>query len=103
MTTLLLQGSREERIAEWAAQVTGFYTRQRSSGVRTQLRNQAFCALLRTKTAYFRSQNGERLFNPESTTACYNCLLTQRPFGPDGMPVNAEWCRADRGCFKPEI
>ncbi len=61
-----------------------------------------FCALLRTKTAYFRSHDGERLFNPESTTACYNCLVTQRPFGPDGMPVNAEWCRADRVCFKPE-
>jgi hypothetical protein len=52
-----------------------------------------FCALLRTKTAYFRSHDGERLFDPESTTACYNCLVTQRPFGPHGMPVNAEWCR----------
>jgi hypothetical protein len=61
-----------------------------------------FCALLRTKTAYFRSHDGERLFNPESTTACYNCLVTQRPFGPDGMPVNADSCRADRACFKPE-
>jgi hypothetical protein len=52
--------------------------------------------------AYFRSHEGERQFNPGSTTAWYNRLVTQRPFGPDGLPVNAGPCRADRGCFKPE-
>jgi hypothetical protein len=59
-----------------------------------------FCLMLRTKTGYFRSAAGERLIDPDSTTACYNCLLTQRPFGPDGMPADAEFCREDRSCFR---
>ena len=62
----------------------------------------AFCAMLRTKNGYFRSPMGERLIDADSSTACYNCLLTQRPYGPDGMPANAEYCGNDRGCFKPE-
>jgi hypothetical protein len=56
--------------------------------------------LLRTKTAYYRSPDGERLIDPASTTACYNCVLTRRPFGPDGLPINAQSCGSDRGCFK---
>jgi hypothetical protein len=61
-----------------------------------------FCTMLRTKSGYFRSASGERLIDPGSTTACYTCLLTQRPFGPDGMPADADYCGSDRGCFKPE-
>jgi hypothetical protein len=61
-----------------------------------------FCGLLRTKFSYFRAPGGERLIDPDSTTACYTCLLTQRPVGPDEMPVHADTCGADRDCFSPE-
>lgn len=61
-----------------------------------------FCAMLREKNGYFRSPTGDRLIDPASSTACYTCLLTQRPFGPDAMPVNAEYCAPTRGCFQPE-
>ncbi len=61
-----------------------------------------FCVMLRTKTGYFRSLEGERVIDADSTTACYNCLMTQRPFGPDGMPADPAFCRGDRACFKPE-
>jgi hypothetical protein len=65
--------------------------------------------------AYFRSRKGERLFNPENTTACYNChdatavrprwnagqrrLMPRRPrmlhardlnFGPESGPYRGE-------------
>jgi hypothetical protein len=63
---------------------------------------QTFCLMLRTKTGYFRSLQGDRLIDTDDTTACYNCLLTQRPFGPDGMPANAAFCRADRACFRAD-
>ena len=52
-----------------------------------QISGANFCRLLRTKFSYFRAPGGERLIDPDSTTACYTCLLTQRPVGPDGMPV----------------
>jgi hypothetical protein len=42
-----------------------------------------FCALLRTKTAYYRTPDGDRIFKPDDSTACYTCLKTQRPVGPD--------------------
>ncbi len=61
-----------------------------------------YCRYLRTKTSYFRSPDGERMFEPESTTACYTCLKTQRPFGPDGRPVELEVCGEDRGCFEAD-
>ncbi len=61
-----------------------------------------YCALLRTKTGYYRSPDGERLIDPDSSTACYNCLLTQRPVGPEGMPVDARSCGEDRACFREE-
>lgn len=61
-----------------------------------------FCLYLRTKTAYFRTPDGERMFDPDSSTACYTCLKTQRPYGPDGQPADADSCGADRGCFDPE-
>lgn len=61
-----------------------------------------FCLMLRTKTGYLRSAAGERVIDPESATACYTCLLTQRPFGPDGMPANPDYCGSDRDCFKPD-
>ena len=64
--------------------------------------DRTFCAMLRTKNGYFRSAEGNRLIDPESSTACYNCLSTQRPYGPDGMPANAEYCGPARGCFRPE-
>ena len=32
-----------------------------------------FCALLRTKTAYYRTPDGERIFKPDDSTACYTC------------------------------
>lgn len=60
------------------------------------------CLYLRTKSAYFRSASGERIFEPESSTACYTCLKTLRPVGPDGMPVDVELCRGDRGCFEED-
>ena len=63
---------------------------------------ETYCALLRTKTGYFRSPAGVRLIDRESPTACYTCLLTQRPYGPDGMPVVAESCGAERGCYQRE-
>jgi hypothetical protein len=61
-----------------------------------------FCLYLRTKNGYFRSPDGERLIDPESSTACYACLLTQRPAGPDGQPCSASECRPGRGCFRYE-
>ena len=63
---------------------------------------ETYCALLRTKTGYFRSPAGVRLIDRESTTACYTCLLTQRPYGPDGLPVTADSCSAERGCYQRE-
>jgi hypothetical protein len=60
------------------------------------------CGLLRTKTAYYRTPDGERIFDPDSTTACYTCLTTQRPYGPDGMPADAHSCGEERGCFEQE-
>ena len=64
--------------------------------------NRVFCGMLRTKTGYWCSPQGERLIDPESSTACYTCVLTQRPYGPDGLPANARSCGPDRGCFKPD-
>ena len=64
--------------------------------------NQIFCIMLRTKMGYFRSDEGERLIDAEDTTACYNCLLTQRPVGPDGMPADPGYCGNARACFRPE-
>jgi hypothetical protein len=61
-----------------------------------------FCLYLRTKNGYFRSPQGERLIDPDSRTACYTCLLTQRPVGPDEMPCNARECGPARGCFREE-
>ncbi len=61
-----------------------------------------FCLYLRTKSAYFRSADGARVFEPESSTACYTCLKTQRPYGPDGMPADADSCGAERGCHERE-
>jgi hypothetical protein len=61
-----------------------------------------FCLMLREKSGYFRSATGERLFDPASSTACYRCLLTQRPFGPDSMPVNPDYCASTRACFQSE-
>jgi hypothetical protein len=67
-----------------------------------QSTNRIFCGMLRTKTGYYRSPEGERIIDPESSTACYTCVLTQRPFGPDGLPANAQSCGPGRGCFKAE-
>jgi len=64
--------------------------------------NRNFCAMLRTKSAYFRSAAGARLFDPDSSTACYTCVLTQRPYGPDGMPANTDYCGATRRCYKAD-
>ena len=61
-----------------------------------------FCLYLRTKSAYFRTPEGARIFEPESSTACYTCLKTQRPYGPDGMPADANSCGDGRGCFDAE-
>ncbi len=61
------------------------------------------CLYLRTKSAYFRNAAGERIFEPGNSTACYTCLKTLRPLGPDGMPADAESCRTlERGCFQEE-
>jgi len=61
-----------------------------------------FCLMLLTKTGYLRSPTGQRLIDPDSTTACYTCLLTQRPFGPDGLPADTDYCGFDRACFRPD-
>jgi hypothetical protein len=61
-----------------------------------------YCLWLRTKTGYFRSADGRRLIDPDSTTACYRCLKTQLPFGPDGKPADADSCGEDRDCFAEE-
>lgn len=61
-----------------------------------------FCLYLRTKNGYFRSSDGERLIDPDSSTACYACLLTQRPAGPDGQPCSARDCGPGRACFRQE-
>lgn len=61
-----------------------------------------FCLMLRTKTGYMRSVDGARMIDPDSSTACYTCLLTQRPFGPDGMCVSPDYCGPARDCFKRE-
>ncbi|HJU11970.1 MAG TPA: hypothetical protein VJ728_13890 [Candidatus Binataceae bacterium] len=62
----------------------------------------SICVMLRTKMAYFRSLEGKRMLDRNDTTACYNCLLTQRPFGPDGMPADPDYCGAARTCFRPD-
>jgi hypothetical protein len=64
--------------------------------------SQPLCGLLRTKTAYYRTPDGERMFHRDSTTACYTCLLTQRPYGPDGMTAHAQSCGEARGCYEEE-
>jgi hypothetical protein len=64
--------------------------------------SEEYCLLLRTKKGYFRSPAGVRLIDRDSTTACYMCLLTQRPYGPDGLPVTAETCGPGRGCFQSD-
>jgi hypothetical protein len=64
--------------------------------------NQKLCIMLRTKMGYFRSLEGERLIDAGDSTACYNCLLTQWPFGPDGMPADPAYCANARSCFRPE-
>lgn len=61
-----------------------------------------YCLYLRTKTGYLRSIEGERLIDPESPTACYTCLKTQYPWGPDGVPAHPDGCDRDRGCFEEE-
>ncbi|MGZ6195693.1 MAG: hypothetical protein ACXWML_10735 [Candidatus Binataceae bacterium] len=61
-----------------------------------------FCLYLRTKSGYFRSPEGRRLIDPDSSTACYRCLLTQSPVGPDGLPCDARQCTDSRSCFKEE-
>lgn len=61
-----------------------------------------FCALLRTKFSYFRAPGGARLIDPASATACYSCLRTQRPFGPDDRPADAASCGLARSCFVAE-
>ncbi|HVC43992.1 MAG TPA: hypothetical protein VND20_04190 [Candidatus Binataceae bacterium] len=58
-----------------------------------------YCTMLRTKFSYFRAPGGVRLIDPESTTACYTCLLTQSPVGPDDLPVHASICGRNRACF----
>jgi hypothetical protein len=58
--------------------------------------------MLRTKAGYFRSLEGKRLIDADDAAACYTCLLTQRPFGPDGMPAEPEYCVDARTCFRPE-
>jgi hypothetical protein len=67
-----------------------------------QIASANLCRLLRTKFSYFRAPGGDRLIDRESTTACYTCLLTQRPVGPDSMPVHADSCGRDRECFSRE-
>lgn len=62
-----------------------------------------FCLYLRTKTAYFRTPQGERIFEPDSSTACYTCFKTQLPYGPDGKPADAHSCGEDRGCFNRDV
>jgi hypothetical protein len=64
---------------------------------------QRLCLMLRTKAGYFRSLEGERLIDGNDNTACYTCLLTQRPFGPDGMPTDPAHCGEARACFRPEL
>jgi len=61
-----------------------------------------YCLHLRTKTGYSRSVEGERLIDPESSTACYTCLKTQHPWGPDGIPADTDGCGQDRACFEEE-
>ena len=62
-----------------------------------------FCIYLRTKNGYFRSPEGRRMIDPDSSTACYRCLLTQSPVGPDRMPSDPRQCVEGRGCFRREV
>lgn len=61
-----------------------------------------FCRYLRSKKGYFRAADGVRMIDPDSTTACYTCLRTLRPWGPDDKPADADTCGPDRGCFTEE-
>lgn len=61
-----------------------------------------FCGMLRTKMAYFRAPDGRRLINPASSTACYICMRTLKPYGPDGIPADALQCGPGRVCFEEE-
>jgi hypothetical protein len=62
-----------------------------------------FCRLLRTKMGYFRDPAGNRMIDADSNTACYTCLRTLKPYGPDDLPVDAHSCTTERACFEEEI
>lgn len=57
------------------------------------------CARLRTKMMYVAGRNAAPL-DGTSTTACYWCLDTMSPVGPDDAPVRPEACRPGRPCHR---
>lgn len=59
------------------------------------------CASLRTKMIYVAGRARAPL-DRESSTACYWCLHTMSPVGPDDGPVRPRSCTAARGCYRAD-
>jgi hypothetical protein len=59
------------------------------------------CAKLRHKGMYALADSHpeeQELYRDPIAATAFWCACTQKSFGPDGMPVNAELCAAGRGC-----
>jgi hypothetical protein len=57
------------------------------------------CANLRHKGMYVLPDGPvDADYDSQLGSTSYWCVCTQRPFGPDGLPVNARDCVRGRGC-----
>ena len=60
------------------------------------------CRMLRTKMSFGALQSGAPDWRRgESTTACYWCLRTMEPAGPDGNYAHPHNCQDGRTCYRP--
>jgi hypothetical protein len=60
----------------------------------------AHCSHLRHKGMYVMSDDSAELMaeREEISATAFWCVCTQRPFGPDGLPVSARDCVQGRTC-----
>jgi hypothetical protein len=58
------------------------------------------CSQLRHKGMYVFADEAPDAADvaPQIEATAYWCACTQKPFGPDGEPVGAQCCTAERGC-----
>jgi hypothetical protein len=58
------------------------------------------CGHLRHKGMYARGDSApdDPLYRDPIEATSYWCVCTQKPFGPDGLPVGPEACGHGRGC-----